>query len=68
MNLLQIFGPALAAMAILTIMETRCGRRSGEGARNLAAWALSLAVGLTVLPVVQVWSGTALLDARAMPF
>lgn len=68
MNWLHFFGPALAAMAILTAMETRRGRRSGEAVRNLAAWALSLAVGFAVLPLVQGWHGPVLLDAGALPF
>jgi sterol desaturase/sphingolipid hydroxylase (fatty acid hydroxylase superfamily) len=68
MSLLQFFGPALAAMTILTLMESRLGRRSGEAVRNLAAWGLSLAVAFTVLPLVQVWHGAALIDARDLPF
>lgn len=68
MTLLWFFGPSLAAMLGLTLAERLRGRASADALRNLQAWALSLGVAFTLLPLLASWRGAVLLDARAMPF
>ncbi len=68
MSLISFFGPSVAAMTVLTLAERARRRGSGEVVRNLAAWAFSLLVAFTLLPLLTLWHGHALLDARAMPF
>ncbi len=68
MTLFWFFAPSVAAMVLLTLAERLRGRARGDALRNLQAWALSLGVAFTLLPLLSSWHGAVLIDARALPF
>jgi sterol desaturase/sphingolipid hydroxylase (fatty acid hydroxylase superfamily) len=71
---LTAFLIALAPTALVTLAlraaEWARGQRGTDWRRNLQAWALNLALALTVLPLFPLWAegGPSLIDGRKVPF
>ncbi|HWU01848.1 MAG TPA: sterol desaturase family protein [Novosphingobium sp.] len=73
MALLLAFLPTLLVTLALTLVEAwrsrgAPGSQHPDWSLNLQIWAVDVAIALLILPMVQGWSGGALLDGARMPF
>ncbi len=59
--------PALAIAAALVIAERLARAPKTDWAINLAAWAISLIAGVSVVSLISSWGGPALFDGRKLP-
>ena len=63
---LQIL-PTLAIVAALIAAERIARAPKTDWAINLASWAISIIVGISVVSLISIWNGPALIDARDLP-
>jgi sterol desaturase/sphingolipid hydroxylase (fatty acid hydroxylase superfamily) len=68
--MLQLLLIAVMAMlaAVLAVLEHRSGVRGTDWRNNLLAWAMQIAGGFILIPLLPLWQGHALVDGSALPF
>lgn len=67
MALLLAYLPMLLVVLALTLAERAAGAPPADWRRNLQAWALQVVVALSLMPLVPLWRGHALIDGGALP-
>jgi sterol desaturase/sphingolipid hydroxylase (fatty acid hydroxylase superfamily) len=68
MTMLYALLPEFLVIAALLLIERRRDAPRTDWRMNVQVWLLQLAVGVALLPLVQGWTGPALIDGRQWPF